>query len=314
MTNISARKIFTESLHDLLSEGLTLYQSLKIMSESKVTDKKIRNASSYISKCIENGNHFSGSLKTCSEITFDETYIAFSMFAEQTGNLCQALDFLIKKTKREIENRENLFNALLYPLFVIVLVICMISFLMFSGYAESIFSSVMSSKKMISILVKNLMWFLFSSISAVFFLVKLVSENKLYEAFLAGSYLVTQGLGLPTAIGFASTIVGLDTKNGKVFSKAKEGLEYGMDLRTAFLREGNRRLQRKIEMALLMAEETGNKNEVMEKIAALLKIESDRKRQLTIKLVEPVFILITGVFLLGISIDLILPVFSNIGI
>lgn len=316
MTNNAAKKIFTESLLELISERLTLYQSLKVISESKIANKKIAKAASYISEEIEKGNLFSVSLKTCKEIVFDEVYVTFSAFAEETGNLEKTLGYLQEKCKRQNENLNTLINALCYPVFVFLVLIGVVLFFMFSGTGYFGTEGLFGISKIDAL--KSVGWsfvtFLMLFFAVVSYIWNSICENRLYEAFLAAGFLVSSGLGISSAIGMASDIAGLNSKNGKTFLKAREGLEYGMDLRQAFFRMKNTRLQKKMEIALLMAEKTGNKNEVLLKIADSLKLESERKRKLCLTLVEPAFIVLTGVFLLGITINLVLPVFSNFGI
>ncbi|MCQ2585790.1 MAG: type II secretion system F family protein [Treponema sp.] len=313
MTNLHAVKIFTQSLKELIEEKLTLYQSLKIIGQSKVTDKKIRNCAEYLASSVENGTLFSSAVRTCPFISFDNVYVSFISFSEKSGNLYETLDFLLARSMRKEENRNSLFSALVYPLFVVLLVL-FISVLFFftDGIIPGSISFLGTDKKEAAkTIFFCFMTFLFLGSAVIFLLLHFMGEDRLYEAFLAGGFLSCNGINMAQACNMASVVLGIDSKFGKVFQKAREGLEYGMDLRSAFSRGNDLKVQKKIELALLLAEETGNKDKVFLKIADSLKKENDRNRKYCLTLVEPAFIVLTGIFVMGIVINLVLPVVTD---
>lgn len=316
MTNLHAVKIFTESLKELTGENLTLFQSLKIISNSKVTNRKIRNGAENIASAVERGTLFSNALKTCPYIRFDPVYTSFLSFAEKNGNLAETLKFLCERARRLEENRNSLAGALIYPLFVVFLVLVISIMFLCSDSLLPMGTVVfgIDEKKAFESVVFSFMTFLCLASALVYMVFRFMGEDKLYEAFLAGGFLSKNGISLAHACSMASVILGIDSKSGIVFQKAREGLEYGMDLRTAFSRGKNNKLQKKIEMALLVSEETGNKDEVFLKIADNLKRDNEKNRKYCMTLIEPAFIVLTGVFVMGIVINVILPVFSETGI
>ena len=292
MTNLHGVRIFTQNLKELIEEKLTLYQALKIIGSSKVTDKKIRNCAEYLADSVENGTSFSSAVRTCPYITFDNVYISFISFSEESGNLNETLDFLLDRTIRKEENRNSLFSALVYPLFVVFLVLCVSVLFLFSDeiFPGSMFLLGIDKREAAKTVFFCFMTFLFFSVITA----------------VGGGV-----INMAQACNMASVVLGIDSKFGKVFQKAREGLEYGMDLRTAFSRGNDLKVQKKIELALLLAEETGNKNKVFLKIADSLKKENERNRKYCLTLVEPAFIVLTGIFVLGIVINLVLPVVSD---
>lgn len=315
MNNIHAVKVFTESLEEMIKENLTLYQSLKILGQSKITDKRIRMGAEYLADSVENGMSFSNALKTCPCMKFDSVYVSFISFSERGGDFSETLRFLLNRCIRQEENRNSVFSALVYPLFVVFLVIGICVFFVCSGdlFGEMMFPGI-EKKEAVKSIIYGFITFLLIGGGLVCLIFKVMGEDKLYEAFLAGGFLTKNGMGLSQACSMASIVLEVDSKKGKIFQSAREGLEYGMDLRSAFSREKNMRLQKKIEMALLIAEKTGDKDEVLMKIANSIKNEKERRRKYCMTLVEPAFIVLTGVFLMGIVINLVLPVFSETGI
>ena len=225
----------------------------------------------------------------------------------------ETLDFLLDRTIRKEENRNSLFSALVYPLFVVFLVLCVSVLFLFSDeiFPGSMFLLGIDKRKAAKTVFFCFMTFLFFCSAVIILLLHFMGEDRLYEAFLAGGFLSCNGINMAQACNMASVVLGIDSKFGKVFQKAREGLEYGMDLRTAFSRGNDLKVQKKIELALLLAEETGNKNKVFLKIADSLKKENERNRKYCLTLVEPAFIVLTGIFVLGIVINLVLPVVSD---
>lgn len=322
MNNRIALKIFTESLDELISENFTLYQSLRIISESKLSNTKVRKTALYLANEIEDGSLFSNALKSCPFIDFDKTYVSFTSFSEKTGNLKNIIRFLKDRCARQDENISTFKSALVYPMFVICLTIFLFVMFIFSSGnfwgSEGIFgiSKFEAVKKIgFSFFITGIV-----SVMLVLFFKKMIGENKIYEAFLSGGFLVKEGINMSVAVGMAAMVSGVDTKLGEVFEKARERIEFGMDIRTAFCGENQsksfwkRKLGEEIERSLLFAEKTGNKNEVLLKIASYIKKGDDRNRKIYLLMVEPSFIVLLGVFLLNIVIQIFLPVFSNFGI
>lgn len=315
MTNLLAVKIFSENLFELTSENFTLYQALKILSESKISSKKIRKTSEYLAVQIENGIKFSSALFSCPFMNFDSTYISFIAFSEQTGNINETLRYLIERCVRKNESKCAIFEALVYPSIVISLILFLMVF--FSVFGKTLpgmmdFLICVNEES-----VKNVLWsfvsILFVSLLLILFLFYSLNDNRLYEAFLAGGFLVESGVTLPRAVEMSASVAGLESQNGKALIKAKEGLEFGMDLMTAFCSYADSSFKREIEMALVMAEKTGREKKVLGKIAENIKKEDDRKRKLYLSLIEPAFIILTGMFLMEIVINIVLPVIADYG-
>lgn len=315
MNNFSAKKIFTESLRELVSEKLTVYQSVKIMAQSKLTEKKIRMAASYMAEYMEDGGLFSGAVKTCPYINFNTVYVFFISFAEKSGNLAVILEYLEENFRREEESRAAFEASLGYPLFVLFILVSVFIFFLSGGrkyFGEEGFFGIDRIEA-----VKFVLWnggvFILSAAVFIFSLWKMLDENRLCEAFRAGSFLVRSGTGFSSAVGMAAWVCRENSSYRKMFEKAREGLEYGMDLRSAFLRETGLSLRKKIETALFIAEETGNKNDVLEKIAETINRENQKKRKLCLSLIEPVLIVFTGCFLLRVALKFVLPVMTGFG-
>lgn len=308
---------FTQILYEfLVVQKMNLQESLEIISKSSASkeNKFIRVSACKISESLKNGDFLSTALKKCELIKFDNIYISFIRFAEITGNLNAIISFLKERCQRKKETKNTLIVSSAYPLFVIFLAtISSIFLIFFSQYFlpnEQIF---ITKSQKIDIL-EGLVFLIFVCILVFYLLYKTLSENKIYEAFLAIGFLIKNGINMSLAFGYGVFILGNDTKEGKIFNLAKQRLEFGMDLKSAFGIGIEKKLKIKnFENALYYAEKGGNKVDIFEKIAGNMKLEIEQKRKLSLTFVEPLFVCITGLFLIVLVMNLFLPMLNNMG-
>lgn len=286
---------FTRELCDLyVKQQIGLTESLSIIMH-KPKLGKIQKTAEFLFQALKEGKNLSNAMQTCPYISFDKTYISFILVAEKTGNLKETIEYLDKKCTREKNNREKLCSTLVYPIFVI----CLTGFLSYFLITQFGFEK------------RNVIYFvficLFIFLLSVFLVINRVFGNcKLYEAFLGTSFLINAGCSISLALDSVIPIVGENSNIGRVFSDAKEKIEYGMDYKSAFCFKGY------FEEAFYYADNAGNKNDVFKKIADWMG-EKDRKRkEICLMLVEPLFITITGAFLLFLVIYLFLPIMSDL--
>lgn len=300
-------QIFTDSLVDLyIEQSLSLIKALEIMAYEKRTE--IQKASDYIKKELMRGNCFSNALSSCPFITFDQIYISFVSFSEFTGKLSETLLFLKKRTDRKAANKSKLIEASLYPAFIVLLAIATCFYL--SVYTKSISSGVIQNKDFFQ--NTNVFFPVFILLTLCFLIYRFISnslgENKLYEAFLAIDFLIKSGVRISNAVGAGIIITGPGTKYGNLFQKAKERLEFGMDVYNAF---DSFKLNSELKNAFYYAHMAGNKADVFAKIAVSMGASDEKKRHRCLSLVEPMFIGITGMFLMLILVSYMMPLMAN---
>lgn len=286
---------FTKKLDELyVQQKLDLSEALKIMFHRKSRHKtQTEKSAEYLYMQLELGNPFSNSLRTCPFINFDDFYVSFITLAELTGDLRDAISYLNKKLERKHKNKMKLLEASIYPFFVIILAVCS-SFLLVSytgADAELLF-------KMIFILILG-------SICIFFGISKVICDDKLYEAFLIIDFLLKAGVGMSGAVGCGVQILGINSRMGRIFKEAKEKLEYGVSLENAL------KIGEKFEEGFYLAEKAGGKTEVFGKMASWINQRNERKRKICISLLEPLFLLITGLFLLLLIMNFFMPFIND---
>ena len=293
---------FTKALYELfVRQNNTLSQSLLIM-KSKPRSNRVSRAADFILTSLENGSLFSNALKSCPDIAFDDIYISFVSIAEQNGDLRTALTYLLKKLEREVESKKKLAGASVYPSFVVLL-----------SVLASLFIGFYTKTSEPLLLVQYVLALIAVSAGLYFLIARILCENKLYEAFTAVDFLLQNGIELSEAVGCAVQIAGPSSRIGKLFEDARLKLLYGMDLQNAFNCEKNTGgfYSSKLKEAFYYADAGGSKNDLFGKMAAYLKSENERKRTICLSLIEPLFIVITGGFILLLLMTFFMPVITG---
>lgn len=288
---------FTKMLFELICEKkISLKDSLEIINKKnkKIENNRISKIGNYILKDILAGSSFSNSLRKCPYVIFDDIYISFINFAEKTGMLCETIEFLNKRCERKKENLFKIIEVGIYPILVI--------FISAIGSLYLYYSKLFDVSNNIFIYLFILIFF---SMAIFWGLKSTICENKLYEAFLAVSFLIKSGVCLYDAVGCGAQVFGVTSKNGIDFLKAREKLLLGMDLEKAFS------LGPKYSDAFFFAERSGGKADIFEKIAKNIGEYDEKKRRICFSLMEPIFMLLTGIFLIILISNIFLPYISE---
>lgn len=304
---------FTKALFDLVViRKFELSQSLEIIKENYVEDKKksnVQKSADYIYQSIKQGNLFSNALKLCPYIHFDKTYISFIRFAERTGRLESVLKFLNQKYIREKECANKLSEAMLYPSFVLIFAIGIFVFLIYFFIPQISEDFIYSTNFIYPFVLLILFVVLYSM-----FVKKSLGNNKIYEAFLACSFLMSAGIELSTAVCTAGVILGADCEEGRFFMDVGERLGYGFSLKNAFYGNNQRIAQKflkvKINDFIYYAEKSDGKISVFDGITEHIQQMDDKKRAFCLKMAEPFFIIFIGIFVISMLICVLGPLYS----
>lgn len=288
---------FTSELADLyVKEGLGLSESLKIMMhKSRGRRNQISRTAEYLFNCLEEGSLFSNAFKTCPFINFDDSYSFFISLSEKSGDLRKTIEYLNLKYERKHQNKCKLVEVSLYPFFVVCLAVL-----------ASFFVCKLSGRESYGQILQYL-FCLLGACGGIFFVIsKIISEDKLYEAFLGIDFLINAGVNVSLAVSSAVFILGTGSRMGKCFMEAGEKLGFGMNLEKAF------GLGKKYQEAFYYADSAGKSSEVFKKLALWVDSKSQKRRRICLGLVEPLFICITGIFLLCLIMKFFMPFMNDL--
>ena len=143
----------------------------------------------------------------------------------------------------------------------------------------------------------------------------MLGNSSLFESFTAVDFLLQSGIELSEAVGCAVQIAGPSSRIGKLFENARIKLSYGMDLQNAFLGTGSysNLSDSKLRDAFYYADAAGSNDDLFARIAGYLKSEKERNRTICLSLIEPLFIAVTGGFILVLLLTFFIPLINGIG-
>ena len=291
---------FTRALYELFGKkGIGLSKSLWIM-KSKPKSDSVSRAAEEIYQALENGRLFSNALRSCTGIVFDDVYISFVSIAEKNGDLKTILLYLKEKLEREADFKKKLAGAAVYPSFVILLAV-----------SASLFIGFYTGNSDYLLLAKYILLLISASAALYLGIGKLLKDNTLFEAFTAVDFLLQKGIELPEAVACAVQIAGPSSRTGKLFENARLKLSYGMDLQTSFCGGQDRPFDSKLKEAFYYADAGAENNNLFGRIADYLAAEKERSRTIWFSLIEPLFIVITGCFILLLLMTFFMPLINN---
>lgn len=318
INNFENVKKFTDSLFEMMKiQNMSLVKSLEAIEETEIHGKGniISKVASFTKNRLQEGENLSSIMRVCPYLEFDSLYISFISFSEKTGNLLKSLEFLKSRCSREKENREKIIEAIIYPCFVIFLALAFSIFIvLYKNILFSATTTVASSDNEIGIIVKSFLLLILFSFFGFLSLKKLICNSNLYEAFLIINFQINEEVDICSAINCVIELFGCDSKYGLYFEMIKERIEYGLDFRKAFFIDKtlirNSKIRSEINNAFYLADKMESKSEVFDKIATWIFERNEARRKCYMKLIEPVCIVVVGIFLLSIVISLYMPSLS----
>ena len=118
----------TSQLAIMIDTGITIASALDALAEHE-TNSSLKEVLSALKNRVENGDDFSKALAEHPKV-FDETYIALTRAAEQTGGLGEMLDRIALYLRNELDTRGKVKAAMAYPAVMVVLSLGITSFLL----------------------------------------------------------------------------------------------------------------------------------------------------------------------------------------
>lgn len=331
-------KIFTSQLKSLMRARVDLLKSLGILY-AQANKEKLKNVVLDLHAAVKNGATFSDALNRHSYF-FPSLYINLIKSGEASGRLDEVLDELDNFLSKEEEFKMHVRTALAYPIFMVIVGICVI-FVLFS-YVIPKLSSIFSDFEYqlpiptqvmlkVSDFFKTSWWAILIGIAALSGMVAQMSKNPAGRAQLdwfklhipiVSDLALKQSLtrfcrtlsllirsGLPV---FQALQVAIPTLENSVFIKdlevvRKEVLE-GVSLASSMKKVSF--FPPFLTQMVSVGEEGGKLEGVLNEIANIYTEETDAKLKIITSLLEPMIILILGLILGGVVLAMLLPIFQ----
>ena len=320
----------TRRLSTLISSGVPLVEAIgALSSEQKGT---WRNILTDIKDSLTAGSSLARAMQAYPAI-FPDFYTGLIAAGESSGKLTDVLQKLANFLETDINIKNKVRTALIYPTFMacVSVVILIFLFTFVIPKITKIFEDTATSLPLITVVLiwisaafKNFWWLLLATAGGSVMLFRKLKETRkdiidfillkeptgiLMELYmlrftLTMSFLLSGGLPILRAMQLTSKATGNVVLENKII-KAKDLVSQGARLSSSL--EG---FPPSILQIISTGEQTGKLPEVLEKTAESYESEFDRKLQQAMSLLEPSLILIMGLIVGFIVVSVLLPIFE----
>jgi type IV pilus assembly protein PilC len=333
--------IFTRQLAAMIGAGIPLPTAINTLSQ-QVTSKKLAQILTEIREDVEGGSKFSEALKRHPD-TFSKLYISMVEAGEASGTLDLMLNRWFIFIEKILALRRKVITAMVYPLFVIVMAICIAAFLLIKIVPTfvDIFNQSNVELPVLTKFIIDMSNFLRSSYVYVLiglvafgvgmrFLLKVDRVKEFIDrlslrVFIIGPLMrkvavarISRSLAtmVKSGIPILDTLdIIAGTSGNKVIAdallKAREDVAKG-EILSKSLRESGVFPPMMLEM-LSAGEHTGAVDDMMDKVADFFEDEVDAAVEALTSMVEPLMLVFIGGFIGTIVIALYLPIFKLAG-
>lgn len=328
---------FYSELGVLLKAGINLKDSLALIQENQKKEKQKVFFGEMVDALVA-GRSFFELLKERPEFSEYEYYSV--KIGEETGTLTRIIKELGKFYERKNEQRRSLTNALTYPIIILCTAVLVVIFMlrMVVPMFEDIFNQngveLPGITKMVisaSEFIKNYGWLVLVVIGSIIALRKTFSKKPWFKErkdklllkipylgnFISTVYLAqfTQAVALLTAskvpmlnsIQMVKKMIDFYPLN-EALSKVEKGVLAGSSL-NASMKESKIFDNRMISL-VKVAEETNQTEYIFERLNQQYAIEVQQKSKLLSTLMEPLIIIVIGIFVGVILVSMYLPMFK----
>ena len=321
----------------LLKAGINLKDGLALLQENQKKEKQKAFYGALVEELVSGRSLFEV-LQDRPEFTEYEYYSV--KIGEETGTLNRIVEELGKFYERKNEQRRSLTNALTYPVIILITAIVVVIFMlrMVVPMFEDIFNQnggeLPAITKMVigaSNFIKDYGWLVFVSLLSLIALRKTFSNKAWYTSgkdkllqkipyigsFISAVYLAqfTQAVALLTAskvpllssIQMVRKMIDFHPLN-TALEKVEKGVLAGTSLNESM--SGSKIFDNKMISLVKVAEETNQTEYIFERLNQQYAIEVQQKSKLLSTLMEPMIIIVVGLFVGVILVAMYLPMFK----
>jgi len=333
--NLKNLVIFTRQLSVLISGGVSLDRSLKVIGEQS-TNTQVKEHSLILASRIEEGFSFTESLKEFPQ-SFDRLYISLVSAGERAGDMSGILEKTASYLERRSKIQREITGALVYPAVLICLAFIIVG-LMLIFVVPSIVSQFENLNQELPLLTRLLIglseflsgpaiWLLTALIFLSIVLFKLFGSKKIYSVIDA--YL----LKIPILKGFLiNANLARFISSLSILRNNDIPIVRAIEISTATV--SNSHLRKNLEESLIKVtegdslansltnvvevpplvtqmidsgERSGELDSMLSKAADFLDLEFQQSTKIVMNLLEPMIVLIMGGIVAGIVIAVLLP-------
>lgn len=330
---------FCRQLGTLLKAGVSLVRSLNIIANEigvRSTDKETYQN---LLNSIRQGIPLSEAMGEQGK-TFPVLLVSMMRSAEANGNLDQTSLRMAEHYEKENRLNGKVRNAMIYPIILSILLVCVIIFILsyLVPQFQDIFDTMESLPLPTVILlglssgIKKYWPFVLLAVAVIVLGLRLLFRipkvrwkkdqiklrlpvigqllRKIYTARFARTLcsLYSSGIPIIQAMQIGSSTVG-NRYIEEQFGGAVDAIRRGESLSVSLM--GIDGFQNKLASAILVGEETGSLDEMLDSVAESLEFEAERALERLVTLLEPVLIILMALIIGFVVVAVILPIYQS---
>lgn len=333
--------IFARQLSVLISATVPIVRSLRILSE-QTESKILQPVIAQLADDVDAGTRLSTAMSKHKKV-FDDFFIYMIRAGETTGRLDEVLVYLADQKEKDYELRSKTISALIYPAFILVVMIVIFAFMMgfvvpklldlvLQGSSDT---SVLPITTRVLIVVSNVFqnyWWLMLIIVGVLagaFAIanrqeasrKYIDLAKLYIPIMGKIFrmtyltrisrsmasLLSSGVTLNRSIEIIADLVG-NRAYKEILVEAQKEVEDGKQL-SGVLAE-SKQMPMMMTQMMAIGEETGRVDQIMNKVADFYMSQVEALTDALTSLIEPLILVILGIGASILVTGIMLPIFQ----
>lgn len=127
--NTKAFSLMCAQFSIILKSGISIGRTVRLIAD-KITDKKLKKILNQVAADVEAGRSISTSFEERGEKLMPPIFIQTLHAGEESGNLARAFETMYQHFDKQVKMREKVRSALIYPIFVLALAVCVVIVLM----------------------------------------------------------------------------------------------------------------------------------------------------------------------------------------
>ncbi len=291
--------IFTVSFCELLQNEISVKSALAFLTEQKTLPKKVRYACKELALFLQEGFPFSKSLQLCTNIYFDELYVAFVSGAENGASLKEIFNFLKKRQDERQKVFQVFVTALMYPVIVVFLSVIGAFVLLKQSY---LFGMTATSSFYNSIVQATIFLFLGSAILIFLEFIFLFGDCR-YDVFSLIYFLLKENISLYQSLKISLLVLTFHPFFKRKIVETLTQVEKGLPASAALCNLG-----KNYSIAFSLLNKTGNSIVTLKTIVSELFEKNQERQKRVLLLLEPMSMILLSAYMVFLIKQIVLPV------
>ena len=330
LTTTEKREFFN-SFYFLFKSGLSVLAIFESMYNSS-KNPKIKKLCSHILQKLEKGHSFKEAMKDLYQ-ALGLAYSKLIAAGEETGKLESVLSDIIRNISKQEEIKSNLISSLTYPAIIFFLAVAVALLFKFfilrvfasmgSGlcYADILTMALTAVIKIIAVFgaIFGVLFYLYKNKKLLNKIIGFIVDIRIFQNIVKNYYFINfflvlslayeSGIPINEALVLANSVINIPAVNKKI-KKAENMMNNGCELTTALRITG---VFSNYAMSQISAgEKSGELDKMLKTVAFDYENKLDIAIKVMLKLIEPLTIIIVGIFVACIAVNAYRAYYSSL--